>query len=177
MLLRAAFRRCVAEQLALLIPDLRGGVYENRALPVDPKLLPMVSISTPRDTKVSLSRGAPRFNSVFDLQIDLRVADHTDELVAARAERLIEQIELATLANSAIVNLCQQFISVATTMTVDASGATPIASVTIVLQPERYQNYEPATPDVLAAIEVFGPRGEPEHRLAKIAVLPPEEKH
>lgn len=168
MLLRAQFRRVVVEQLRLLCSAADNKVYENRALPTTVDALPVISVSTPYDGKTSQGRGAPKFTSVFHLRIDARVTGETDEMAVKAIETLIEQIELATLANKVIVNLCQQFVMVETQMSVDISGGRPIATATIVLQPEIQQVYDPAMPDRLAEIEVFRDPNETEPGLLKI---------
>jgi hypothetical protein len=156
MLLRAQFRNLVAEQLKLAQTAAGASVYKNRALPSTPDLLPMITLSTPAERKASEGRGPPKFTTTIHLKVDARVTGLTDEVAGDALDALVEQIEMAILANRAVVNVCQQFTAVETTSSIDATGGTVIATATIVFQAEIYQVYDPATPDRLLEVQVSG---------------------
>ncbi len=155
MLLRAQLRAIVAKQLILARTAAGNNVVEHRVLPTKAVELPIITLSTPVEVKTSRGRGAPKFDTIVHLRVDARVSGSTGELAAMAVEALLEQIELAILANSAVVNLCQQFVAVETRTMVDAEGGSPIATGTIMFQAELPQFYDPATPVVLTEIDVI----------------------
>ena len=155
MLLRAQFRALVARQLVLARTAAGDSVFENRALPTEVSKLPIITLSTPVETKESWGRGAPKFTTTVHLRVDARVSGATDVVAGEAVEALLEQIELAILANSAVVNLCQQFAAVETRTSIHVEGGMPIATGTIVFQAEMVQYYDPAMPDDLTEIDVL----------------------
>ena len=156
MLLRMQFLALVAREIKQAGTSAGSSVFENRILPQKPDQLPAVTLSMPGEVKTSQGRGAPKFLTVPHMQIEARVTGPTAELAVAELDNLVEQIELATLANSNVVNVCQQFPSVETRVRVDGDAGSIIATATIIMQVEFYQTYDPATPDRLLRIQVSG---------------------
>jgi hypothetical protein len=154
MLLRAQYRGLVARQLIAANTLASSRVYESRALPVGSEKLPAILLQTPRERKESVGRGAPKFNTTFDLYVVARVEGMTYQVAEINIEIFTEQIELAILANSATVNPLQQFSLVETETVIDGTGKTFLAEASILFRCELYQTYDPAMPDVLADIRV-----------------------
>ncbi len=153
MLLRAQFRRFVAQQLKAVGTAAGDKVYENRALPADAAGLPIIVLTTPSERKQSFGPGAPKFTTVIDLAVDAQI-DGTREDVADRLELFVEQIEMAILANAAVVRLIQEFGLVESSMTINETGAKPIGTARLVFSVAIPQTYDPAMPDRLNEIDV-----------------------
>ena len=153
-LLRAQFRALVADQLRRAGTMAGERVYEWRALPTKLDDLPAITLWTPHELKASQGRGAPKFTTTFHLMIQGRVTAPSDQLVGEKLELLAHEIEMAVLANRLIVNVVQQFVSVETISTITMEGGRPLGEVTLTLQPELQQVYDPAMPDRLETITV-----------------------
>ncbi len=153
MLLRAQFRKFVVRQLQAAGTAAGSKVYENRALATTTSGLPVIVLTTPTERKQSVGPGAPKFTTVIDLIVDAQI-DGTTENVADRLEAFVEQIEMAVLANAAVVRLVQEFGLVETNTTINDTGGTPIGTARLVFSVAIPQTYDPAMPDRLNEIDV-----------------------
>jgi hypothetical protein len=152
MLWRAWYRALVATQLIAANTVAESRVFESRALPLGSEKLPAILLQTPRERKVSTGRGAPKFTTIFDLYVVARIEGLTYQAAETAIEVFTEQIELAVLANSILVNPLQQFEAVETQTVIDGTAKTFLAEASMLFRCEFYQTYDPATPDRLKQI-------------------------
>lgn len=154
MLWRAQYRALVAQELIDAGTLAQNRVFQSRALPTGLDMLPAILLQTPKDRKVSTGRGAPKFNVTFDLYIVARLDALTYQAAEDSIEVLVEQIELAILANPATVNPLEQFEAVETQIMIDGTGKTFVGEASMLFKCEFYQAYDPPLLTRLSEIDV-----------------------
>ncbi len=161
MLLKAALRRFVVNQIIAANTDAGAKVYENRALPTEVAALPIIVVTTPHDTKEPQMRGSTLYNSIVTLHVAIRTAGASGavvtaapELAAAAAEALVEQVINATVANQAMLDFdgLQQFAAIESYLKVNGEGGIITAEADLAFRVELIERIDPTRPTPLLDI-------------------------
>jgi len=166
-LLRSQWRSLVVAQLVAADTLAGSRVFAARDWPTDPAVLfPIILVQVPHERKESLGRQAPEFNTVVDLVVVGRIETGNVNDAETAIETLCEQIELAILANPAIVSAqpFQQFTYVETNTGFNSEGKRHIGEVAMTFGCELYQWYNPPLitqlSTITTTIEPFGTLGQ-----------------
>jgi hypothetical protein len=121
--------------------------------PTDPKLFPMILVSTPRERKVSLYPGLFQFDSTISLVTVSRVVAAMPAAAGQAMELLQEQITDAFCLNQPMDHAIQQVNIVEATTALSSEARQHVGELVMTFEMVVYQEYGP----IGAPIEGFTP--------------------
>lgn len=138
-------------------------VFSWEDWPTDPKLFPIVLVSTPRDRKAAIGPGiVPQFNTTITLVVMARVVAISHQEASAALRTLRRQIEDAILCQPSISQFVQRFATVDTQIVVTAEAKNHIGELGMTFEIEVYQLFAYSGGDPLTNVTTtIAPAGDP----------------
>jgi len=123
--------------------------------PTDPKLFPMLLVSTPRERKVSQFPGTFMFDSTISLVVVGRVVAAMPALAGAAMELLQEQITDAFCLDPSMNHAIQQYTVVEATTALSSEAKQHVGELMMTFDMVVYQEYGPIGPPVAGFVGNF----------------------
>ena len=135
---------------ALLAAQTSAGtsVFAWADWPTDPRLFPMLLVSTPRERKISQFPGSYQFKSTISLVVVGRVVAAMPALAGAAMEVLQEQITDAFCLDPTLNHAVEQYTQVEATTALSSDAKQHVGELMMTFDMVVYQEYGPTGPPV-----------------------------
>ena len=111
--------------------------------PTPVELLPALLISVPTESKSSLGRNVPEFNTSASIVIQGQVTATTPEAAQDEIELLAYQVENAVLMDYSVNQMIQQFVTVQTETEITSEGKQHLAGFRMTIVAEMHEAFDP----------------------------------
>ena len=152
---RAQLRQMAISALIAAQTAAANSVFAWADWPTDPKLFPMMLVSTPRERKISQFPGSYQFKSTISLVVVARVVAAMPALAGAAMEVLQEQITDAFCLNPTLNHAVEQFVTVEATTALSSEAKQHVGELMMTFDMVVYQEYGPIGPPVAGFVGNF----------------------
>jgi len=108
-----------------------------------PARCPNIKLRAPGERKVSVTRTLPEFTTTVTLELMLTVEDATAASAQDALDDLCQQLEACFFSAQPLVQLCQQFPTVTTTVDISSDGKRHVARAVMRVDCETFEAFDP----------------------------------
>lgn len=112
--------------------------------------MPELKVRTEGDSKVSITRSMPEFNTTVHLVVEVKVTATTESATQDALEALCYNVEQALLLNYALIGASQQISSIETTSSISADGRQHFGEALMRVSVETFEEFDPTVQPPLA---------------------------